>query len=164
MELVTPGIGLLFWMLLSFTIVLIILRRFAWKPILQALQDREEHIELALTNAEKAREEIAVLQNEKQSILNNAKTEKEDLLKRAKEDISDYKKLQKNRVDEQMKATLGSALDEIAQQKRAAMDELKETVASLSVEIAEKILIKELDDKDSHNAIIQESIKKLEIK
>ena len=96
MELITPDIGLLFWMLLSFSIVLIILRKFAWKPILKALQDREENIETALTNAKKAREEIAELKNQKDQILNDAKTEREQMMRVAKEDISDYKQTQKH--------------------------------------------------------------------
>ena len=164
MELITPDIGLLFWMLLSFSIVLIILRKFAWKPILKALQDREESIETALTNAKKAREEIAELKNQKNQILNDAKTEREQMMRAAKEDISDYKQTQKLKVDEQFKLKLNSALDEINHQKRVALDDLKDAVAELSIEIAEKILKKELENETQHDAMIKESVNELEIK
>jgi len=81
MGLVTPDFGLLFWMLLTFLIVLFILKKFAWKPILNSLKEREESIEDALKSAEKAREEMANLQASNEKILADARLEKEELLK-----------------------------------------------------------------------------------
>ena len=164
MELVTPDIGLLFWMLLSFSIVLLILRKFAWKPILQALQDREDSISKALSNAEIARHEVANLKSQKDQILNEAKQEREAMMKEAKDDIGNYKIEQKSKIDQQFKLKMDTALDEITQQKRAALDELKETVATLSVDIAEKILKKELENSSRHDAMIKETINDIRIK
>ena len=73
MELVTPGIGLLFWMLLSCSIVLVLLKKFAWKPILNILEEREDSIQKALISAEQARSEVAELKSQKEQILNEAK-------------------------------------------------------------------------------------------
>ena len=164
MELVTPGIGLLFWMLLSFSIVLVILKKFAWKPILKTLEEREDSIEEALMSAEKARSEFAELKEQKEQILNDAKLEREKMIRLAQEETSNYKQEQKIKIDEQFKAKIGSAIDEINQQKRAAMEDLKKTVAEISVDIAEKIIEKELENSEQHNELISESVKGLDVK
>ena len=83
MELVTPGIGLLFWMLLSFSIVLVLLKKFAWKPILNTLEEREDSIQKALISAEQARSEVAELKSQKEQILNEAKLEREKIIRLA---------------------------------------------------------------------------------
>ena len=85
MELVTPGIGLIFWMLLSFSLVLIILKKYAWKPVLQMLKEREENIENSLKSAEKAKDEMAKLQTDNERILNEARKERDLLIKEARE-------------------------------------------------------------------------------
>ena len=164
MELVTPGIGLLFWMLLSFSIVLVILKKFAWKPILKILEEREDSIEEALISAEKARADVAELKEQKEQILNDAKLEREKIIRLAHEETSNYKQEQKIKIDEQFKAKISSAIDEINQQKRAAMDDLKKTVAEISVDIAEKIIEKELENAEQHNELISESVKGLDVK
>ena len=164
MELVTPGIGLLFWMLLSFSIVLLILKKFAWKPILKTLEEREDSIEEALISAEKARADVAELKEQKEQILNDAKLEREKMIRLAQEETSNYKQEQKIKIDEQFKAKISSAIDEINQQKRAAMEDLKKTVAEISVDIAEKIIEKELENAEQHNALISESVKGLDVK
>tara|TARA_B100000902_G_C27317833_1_gene922441 strand:- start:2273 stop:2767 length:495 start_codon:yes stop_codon:yes gene_type:complete len=164
MELVTPDIGLLFWMLLSFSLVLLILKKFAWAPILTALKDREDSIESALLNAEKARKEVEDLKSRKDEILNSAKLERDEMIKIAHKDISEYKETEQAKVDEDMKQKIRAAIDEINQQKRSAVEELKESVAHLSIEIAEKILTKELENKKRHDEIIQQSVNELEVK
>ena len=140
MELVTPDIGLLFWMLVSFSLVLLILKKFAWAPILTALKDREDSIESALLNAEKARKEVEDLKSRKDEILNSAKLERDEMIKMANKDISEYKETEQAKVDEHMKQKISAAIDEINQQKRSAVEELKKSVAHLSIDIAEKIL------------------------
>jgi len=164
MELVTPDIGLLFWMLVSFSLVLLILKKFAWAPILTALKDREDSIESALLNAEKARKEVEDLKSRKDEILNSAKLEKDEMIKAAHKDISEYKETEQAKVDEHMKQKISAAIEEINQQKRSAVEELKESVAHLSIDIAEKILKKELEDKKRHDEIIQQSVNELEVK
>ena len=164
MELVTPDIGLLFWMLVSFSLVLLILKKFAWAPILTALKDREDSIESALLNAEKARKEVEDLKSRKDEILNSAKLERDEMIKMANKDISEYKETEQAKVDEHMKQKISAAIDEINQQKRSAVEELKKSVAHLSIDIAEKILKKELEDKKRHDEIIKQSVNELEVK
>ena len=164
MELVTPDIGLLFWMLVSFLLVLLILKKFAWAPILAALKDREDSIDSALLNAEKARKEVEDLKTRKDEILNSAKLERDEMIKMAHKDISEYKEKEQAKVDEHMKQKISAAIDEINQQKRSAVEELKESVAHLSIGIAEKILKKELEDKKRHDEIIKQSVNELEVK
>ena len=163
MELVTPGIGLLFWMLLSFSIVLVLLKKFAWKPILNTLEEREDSIQKALASAEQARSEVAELKSQKEQILNDAKLEREKIIRLAHEETSAYKQEQKIKIDEQFKLKVSSAIDEINQQKRSAMEDLKKTVAEMSVDIAEKILEKELENVEQHNSVISDSVKGLDI-
>jgi len=163
MELVTPDIGLLFWMLLSFSIVLIILRKFAWKPILKALKDREESIETALENAAKAREEIADLKKNKDIIFKEQNDYKLELMKNAKEEADEYRREKNQKTDEQTKQNLTVAKEIINQEKRAAILEIKDTVADLSINIAEKILQKELEKDTEHTNIINKSLEDLEI-
>ena len=163
MELVTPGIGLLFWMLLSFSIVLVLLKKFAWKPILNTLEEREDSIQKALDSAEQARSEVAELKSQKEQILNEAKLEREKIIRLAHEETSAYKQEQKIKIDEQFKLKISSAIDEINQQKRSAMEDLKKTVAKMSVDIAEKILEKELENVEQHDSVISDSVKGLDI-
>tara|TARA_B100000401_G_C52288180_1_gene476759 strand:- start:53 stop:544 length:492 start_codon:yes stop_codon:yes gene_type:complete len=163
MELVTPGIGLLFWMLLSFSIVLVLLKKFAWKPILNTLEEREDSIQKALLSAEQARSEVAELKSQKEQILNEAKLEREKIIRLAHEETSAYKQEQKIKIDEQFKLKISSAIDEINQQKRSAMEDLKKTVAKMSVDIAEKILEKELENVEQHDSVISDSVKELDI-
>jgi len=163
MELVTPGIGLLFWMLLSFSIVLVLLKKFAWKPILNTLEEREDSIQKALASAEQARSEVAELKSQKEQILNDAKLEREKIIRLAHEETSAYKQEQKIKIDEQFKLKISSAIDEINQQKRSAMEDLKKTVAKMSVDIAEKILEKELENVEQHDSVISDSVKGLDI-
>ena len=163
MELVTPGIGLLFWMLLSFSIVLVLLKKFAWKPILNILEEREDSIQKALISAEQARSEVAELKSQKEQILDEAKLEREKIIRLAHEETSAYKQEQKIKIDEQFKLKISSAIDEINQQKRSAMEDLKKTVAKMSVDIAEKILEKELENLEQHDSVISDSVKGLDI-
>ena len=163
MELVTPGIGLLFWMLFAFSIVLVLLKKFAWKPILSALKDREDRIEASLIKAEETRKKTESANSDIEKMINQAKEERGALLRQAKEDIAEYKKAQKSQIKSQVDLQLDSAKEEIAQQKRIALEDLKKVVAELSIEIAEKILKQELDNEQKYNDLIKENVKKLDI-
>tara|TARA_Y100000766_G_C18800536_1_gene552796 strand:- start:285 stop:776 length:492 start_codon:yes stop_codon:yes gene_type:complete len=163
MELVTPGIGLLFWMLFAFSIVLVLLKKFAWKPILTALKERENRIEDSLIQAEETRKKTESANSDIEKMLIEAKEEKAILLKQAREEIAEYKKNQKDQIKSQVNLQLDSAKEEIAQQKRMAIDELRGVVAGLSVEIAEKILQKELQNENTYNELIKENVKNLDV-
>lgn len=155
MELVQPGIGLVFWMLLSFTLLLIILRKFAWKPILKALKDRENSIENALQSAQKAKEQMEQLNSDNEKIITEAKKERDRLMKEAREVkekiISDAKE---TALIEAHKLTEASR-QAIENEKAAAMTEIKNLVATLSIEIAEKIMRQSLENNDKQKELIQ---------
>ncbi len=163
MDLVTPDIGLLFWMTTCFILLLVLMKRFAWGPILKALNEREEGIQTALDQAEEAQKQISEATSKVAQMLEEGKKEKEKLIRETQIELSEYKKEQQNKINTQMDAQLKSAKDEINQQKRAAIGELKNSVAELSIDIAEKILKKELENPNQHNALIMESVEDLDI-
>ena len=156
MDLVTPDVGLLFWTLVSFIILYIILRKFAWGPILGAVKEREESIKAALDAADNAKKEMENLKADNEKILNEAKTERETMLKEAREMKS---KLISDAEDEakiKAKKMVEAAKTAIQNEKNSAMNELKNTVVDLSVGIAEKLISEELADKDKQLKMIEE--------
>ena len=163
MELVTPGIGLLFWMLFAFSIVLVLLKRFAWKPILTALKEREDRIQDSLVQAEETRKKTESANSDIEKMLINAKQEKAILFKQAREEVAEFKKQQKYQIKNQVDLQLDAAKEEIAQQKRMALEELKTEVGNLSIDIAEKILKKELENKNMYHELIKENVRNLDV-
>lgn len=163
MELVSPGIGLIFWMTLAFGILLYILGRFAWKPILKSLREREESIDEALHQADKARKDMIDLKFSNEQLLADAKEERDALLRQAREikekligDAREKANTEANRIVE-------SARETIENEKKAAMIELKNQIARLSIEIAEKVLQRELDNKEKQNEYADALIRKMNL-
>ncbi|NNE32391.1 MAG: F0F1 ATP synthase subunit B [Winogradskyella sp.] len=155
MDLITPEFGLVFWTLITFLILLFILRKFAWKPILGAVSDREEGIKNALASAEKARLEMENLHADNERILQEARAEREAMLKDARDmknkivsDAKDEAQAQATKMIEQAQAAIES-------EKKAAMAELKSHVAGLSLEIAEKVVREELSNKDKQLKLVE---------
>jgi len=161
MELVTPGIGLVFWMLLSFTIVLIILKKYAWGPVMKALKDREESIENALKSAEKAKDQMAQLQADNQKIINEAKIERDKLIKEAREVKEKIINEAKGQATIEANKLVETARANIQTEKNAAINEIKNQIAVFSVDIAEKILSRELADKDKQKDLIDNLLKEI---
>jgi len=144
MELVTPGIGLLFWMTFSFVILLIILRKFAWKPLLKMVKNREESIENALNEAEKAREEAAVL-NEQHKVLLKQNNEKYLAMLNEVQKIRTQKMQEvKDEARQKSEQWMREAKENIDNERQLAFTELKRDMADLSVDIASKILREQL--------------------
>ena len=141
------SLGLFFWQSLIFMGLLFMLRKFAWKPILDAVNDRENSIKDALASAEAARDEMKNLQSDNQRILKEARAEKESLLKEARTTRSELINNAKEEAQEEAQKILSQAQDAIQSEKRAAVKELKEQVGSIAMEIAEKVLQKELENK-----------------
>ena len=162
MELVKPDVGLLFWMTICFIFLLLLMRKYAWGPILNALNERERGIQKALNEAVEAKKQISEAASKVQQMLESGKAEKEALVKEAKESLSEYKKEQQNKIDARVGLQLHAAKEEISQQKRTAIIELKNKVAELSIEIAEKIIKKELKDDHHRNELIKENIERLD--
>lgn len=160
MELVKPEIGLIFWMTISFLIVLFILAKFAWKPILKSIKEREDTIEQSLEDAYKAKQMMANIRVEHEKMLGEARTEREQLLREAgearKKIISEARAKAKTDAD----IIIKSARETIQNEKMAAITELRNQVAVLSLEIAEKVLRKELSSearqKEFINAMIDD--------
>ena len=158
MELVSPGLGLIFWMTLSFGIVLFLLSKFAWPMILVSLKEREDQITNALEAAHQAREEIKNLQANNEHLLQEARNEREELLREArqlKDDLIAKAKTQAETVAQQI---VENAKAVIEQEKTTALGELKNQVADLSIEIAEKLLKAELSSDNKKNDLMNKLI------
>lgn len=163
MELVMPEFGLLFWMLVSFSILFFILKKFAWKPILKALADRENSIDEALKAAEKAKEEMARLQEDNQRILKEAMLERDKILKEARELKDSIVSEAKNQASVEANKVLENAKLAIEREKSAAVEEIKNTIALFSIEIAEKILKDHLSNDAHQKELVKKFVDQIEI-
>ena len=159
MELVKPSIGLIFWMVVSFSIILFLLRKFAWKPILGMIKEREQSIENALASAEKAKEEMKSLQSSNERILAEARSERDAMLKEAREIREKMIADSKGIASKEAEKLLASARENIQNEKNAAITELKNQVAALSIEIAEKILKSELSSDEKQKTLVNTLLK-----
>ena len=155
MDLITPGLGLVFWTVITFLFLLIILKKFAWKPILGAVSDREEGIKKALASAENARKEMENLHADNERILKEARAERESLLKEARDIKNKMIDDAKDEAQTQANAIIEQAQSAIESEKKAAMAELKNHVAGLSIEIAEKVVRAELSNKDKQIQLVE---------
>ena len=154
MELVTPSLGLAFWMILSFSILFILLRTFAWSPILGALKERETSIADALNEATKARAEMASLAAKNEELLNQAKEERNKILHDAREAAEKLKAEIVEKANKEAEDKLRQAIREIETQKKAAIAEVKNTVGLLALDIAEKVVRKELKGNNEQVAYV----------
>jgi len=154
MQLVTPGIGLIFWMILSFGIVFFLLKKFAWEPILGMISEREQSIEKALKAAEIAKEDLSLFQNQNEKLLQQARTEREGMMKEARETKDRILAEAKQKAGEEASRIIEQARLEIKSEKNAAINEIKTQVAVLSVEIAEKIIKSELSSDEKQKALM----------
>jgi F-type H+-transporting ATPase subunit b len=161
MELVTPNFGLIFWQLVTFLIVLFLLTKFAWKPIMNALRERETSIENALSAAEKAKLEMQGLKAENEKLLAEARMERDKILKEASDAGNALVENARNKANEEGTRMIAQAREAIENEKRAAITEVKNMAAALSVEIAERILRKELSDPQAQQALAQDYIREV---
>ncbi len=156
MELLLPGFGLVFWTFIAFLIVFYILKKFAWKPILESLKERESGIAHSIASAEAMKVEMATMKSENEAVLAQARDERAKMIKDAK-DISD-----KMIADAKEKARLefdrivSEAQSAITQQKNAALIDVKNQVGSLVIDIAEKVLRREMANKAVQENYIKE--------
>jgi F-type H+-transporting ATPase subunit b len=163
MELVTPEIGLVFWTTISFLIFLFILGKFAWKPILGAINEREISIENALMKAEAAKEEMARLTSENESLLRDARAERDIILQEARKLKDKIVGEAKEAAQEEGAKMIEKARLEINMQKALAIADVKNQVASLSLEIAEKVLRKQFEDASKQDALVTELLKEVKL-
>ena len=158
-NLTSPGIGTIFWSVLIFGLFLMILTKFAWKPILAAVKARDEMIKGSLASAEKAREEMLKLQSDNEAILRKAREERELILKEAR-DIRDKLIAEaKGKASEEAEKLVEKARTGIEREKTKALSEIHEQVATLSVEIASKLLGEKLAQSGEQKKLIDKYMK-----
>ncbi|WP_419494731.1 F0F1 ATP synthase subunit B [Chryseobacterium bernardetii] len=160
MGIIEPGIGLLFWMTLTFVILLFLLAKFAWKPIVNAVNEREASIVDALNQAKLAKKEMEDLKADNERIIREAKIERDAILKEAREikdrivgEAKDVAKAEGDKLIEAAKQTINA-------EKNAAMADIKTQIGALSVNIAESILKQKLDNTEAQNELVQNYINK----
>jgi len=155
MELITPGLGLLVWTTVIFLSVLFILSKFAWKPIVSALKEREEFIENALSSAEKAKAEMAQLKADNELLLQEARLERDKMMKEAQTASANIINEAKDKANIEAARLVESARQQINNEKNAALAEIKNVVAETSVRIAEIILKKSLANDASQKELVE---------
>ena len=163
MDLITPGSGLIFWQLLGFLGLLFILIKFAWKPMLAALEERESSIENALKAAETARNEMANLKAENEKLLAEARLERDVILKKAQDASNKMIEDAKAEASKQGAQMIENAQAVIETEKKAALAEVKTQVAVLTLEVTEKLLRKNLSDEKAQKELVDEFIKDLKL-
>lgn len=154
MDLITPDFGLFFWMIVTFMLVFIILKKFAWKPIVQALKDREGYISEGIENAEEAKLELENVRVESDKIISEAIVERDKLIRQGREIKEKIVTEAREEAGTEAKKIVTEAKKHIEEEKVAAINQIKVQIASLSVDIAEKILRKKLQDDASQKELM----------
>ena len=163
MDLVTPGIGMIFWSTLFFLLLLFILGKFAWPAILTAVKARNESIKYALDAADKAKVEMAKLQADNEKILAEAKAERDAMLKEAKAVKDSMIAEAKEKASEEAKKLVQSAREAIQAEKEAAVSDMKAQMVTLSVDIAEKILRNKLEDSKAQKDLVTKLVNEADL-
>ncbi|MFT6002002.1 MAG: F-type H+-transporting ATPase subunit b [Flavobacteriales bacterium] len=163
MDLVTPSIGLIFWTTLAFVVLLILLRKFAWKPILSAVNTREESITNAMNAAEEAKKEMANLTSTNERLLNEAREERDSLMKEAREMKVEIIAKAKEEATSEGEKMIVNAKAAIETERKSAIADLKNQVASLSIDIAEKIVKGNLSGDDKQKQLVNELVEEVNL-
>ena len=156
MELLLPGLGFFFWTLLAFVIVFLILKKFAWKPIISTLNEREKTIADSIESAERVKAEMAQMKSENELLMQKAREERGLILKEAKEVKDRIIAEAKEQAKAEANKIMIDAQAAIQAQKMAALTEVKNQVGKLVVEVSEKVLRRELSDKANQENYIQQ--------
>jgi F-type H+-transporting ATPase subunit b len=159
MELVTPAIGLIFWTTVVFTLLVLLLKKFAWKPILSAVDERNKSIKDSLAQAEKARSEMSELTANNEKIIAQAKVDRDIILKEARDIKNEIISEAKDKANKEAEKLVSTAKEQILNEKMKALTELKNQVADLSIEMAEKILSSELSDVAKQKELVSKALK-----
>ena len=157
------SVGLFFWQSVLFIALILLLKKFAWGPILTAVEEREEGIKSALDSAEKAKEEMQALNADNERILAEARIERDILLKEAREMKDEIVSEAKDQANTEANKILLSAKEQINNEKLKAITELKNQVADMSIDIAEKILRSELSDVNKQKELVAQVLKSNEL-
>lgn len=163
MSLITPEFGLLFWQTLIFLILLLLLAKFAWKPILNSLKERETSIDAALKMAENAKLEMQSLKAGNEKMLADTRHERDQMLKEGQSIANQLIEKAKSTATEEGARLIQQAYEAIQQEKNAALAEVKNTAAQLSVNIAEQVLRRELADPAAQQKLVDEYLKDVKL-
>jgi F-type H+-transporting ATPase subunit b len=163
MQLLTPELGLFFWQLVTFLLLVFLLSKYAWKPILQGIKKREAEINDALAAAEKARSEMQRISAENERLLQEARVEKDQILKKAQETARQLVEEAKENAKKEANRMIEDARRIIESEKNAALSEIKEQIATLSVQVAERILKNQLSEEAKQKAYIEELLKDVKL-
>jgi F-type H+-transporting ATPase subunit b len=163
MQLVTPGIGLIFWMLVSFSLVMYVLAKYAWKPIMKGIHQREDTIEKALQAANEAKKEMLQLKAGNEQLLRDAKDERDALMRDARKLKETILGEAREKANEEAARIMENARENIQFEKMAAINELKNQIATISIEIAEKVIGKELENKKAQQELTEKLLKDVKI-
>jgi len=156
--------GTMIWMTIAFLVVLFIFKKFAWKPILKALKDREDFIEDSLQEAEKVKKEMQELKSSNEKLLAEARAERDNLLKEARETKDAIVNEAKAKAGEEGDKMIEAARLAIHNEKMAALTDLKNEVGKLSLEIAEKLMRHEMADSKVQNELVEKLLNEVDLK
>ncbi|WAC41271.1 F0F1 ATP synthase subunit B [Pedobacter sp. SL55] len=163
MDLLIPEVGLLVWNTIAFLVLVFLLGKFAWKPIMKGISDREQSIDEALNKAELARQEMARLSAQNEELMKQAREERDQILKEAKALKDGIVNEAKTQAQAEGAKLIEKARIEIENQKKAALAELKGQVSALSLDIAERVLRTQLDDKAKQQELVNNLLKDVEL-
>lgn len=163
MELLQPGTGLIIWQFIIFIALFIFLAKFAWKPILSSLKEREVSIQSALDTAEKAKQEISLLKADNEKLLREAREERERIMREAREAANRMKEEAQLDAKKSADKIIDDARTAINIEKQAALKEIKVQVAMFSLEIAEKLMKKNLSSDKEQKALVETYLKDLKV-
>lgn len=163
MDLITPNIGLVFWQLVIFLIVLFLLAKFAWKPILGSLKEREDSIDSALRMAEQAKLEMQQLKAGNEKLIAEARMERDKMMQEATQMANQLIEQAKDKATEEGSRMIMQAREAIQNEKHSALAEVKNTAAKLSIDIAERILRRELTDSGSQQQLVDSYLKDVKL-
>ncbi len=163
MDLFSPSIGLIVWSTIVFLLLFFILAKFAWKPVMAAIKEREQFIDDALNKAELAKQEMARLTSQNEDLMKQARAERDEILKEAKMLKDNIVNEAKTSAQTEGNKLIEKARIEIENQKKAALAELKGQVSSLSLDIAERVLRSQLDDKAKQQDLVTNLLKDVEL-
>ena len=161
-SLATPAIGTIFWATVTFVCFFLLLAKFAWKPILNAVRARDEMIKGSLESAERAREDMKKLQADNEAILHKAREERENILKEARDIRDKLINEAKGKAGEEAEKLIEKARQGIEREKEKALSEIHDQVAFLSVEIASKLLGEKLKETDQQNKLLENYMKEID--
>ncbi len=163
MQLLTPGIGLIIWQIIVFVLLFLLLTKLAWKPIINSLKDRERSIQDALDTAEKARLEMSQLKSDNEKLLKEAREERDRILREAREVSIKMKEESQHAAKKISDKIVEDARAAINIEKQAAMKEVKVQVAMFSLEIAEKLMKKNLSGDKAQKDLVETYVKDLKV-